>query len=166
MGETKAAKAATVSESTDNIDAKKDGKRIRKCMKKEPLQPLNTGSLKKAVNCKKSDMKPRISKRKLKSKTSKSTKNKILTSTRKSSTSIKNRKKCPTSTKTVKQVAFSAPADAAEPEAGPGPSLGCVACAEGRKGEGDLGCWVCRLARLALVRRLTQDIADIDIASS
>ena len=164
MGETKA-KEATVSESTDNIDAKKDGKRIRKCMKKEPLQPLNTGSLKKATNCKKSVMKPRISKRKLKSKTSKSTKHKTLTS-KKSATSIKSRKKCQTNTKTVKQVAFSAPAEAAEPEAGPGPGLGCVACAEGRKGEGDLGCWVCRLARLAVVRRLTQDIADIDIASS
>ena len=164
MGETKA-KEATVSEGTDNIDAKKDGERIRKCMKKEPLQPLNTGSLKKAVNCKKSDMKPRISKRKLKSKTSKSTKNKTLTS-RKSSASIKSRNKRQSSTKTVRQVAFSAPADAAEPEAGPGPGLGCVACAEGRKGEGDLGCWVCRLARLAVVRRLTQDIADLDIASS
>ena len=162
MGETKA-KEATVSESTDNIDAKKDGKRIRKCMKKEPLQPLNTGSLKKATNCKKSVMKPRISNRKLKSKTSKSTKHKTLTS-KKSATSI--RKKCQTSTTTVKQVAFSAPAEAAEPEAGPGPGLGCVACAEGRKGEGDLGCWVCRLARLAVVRRLTQDIADLDIASS
>ena len=64
----------------------------------------------------------------------------------------------------MKQVVFSAPAESAEPEAGPG--LGCVACAEGRKGEGDLGCWVCRLARLALVRRLTQDIADLDISSS
>ena len=164
MGETKA-KEATVSESTDNIDAKKDGKRIRKCMKKEPLQPLNTGSLKRAANCKKSVMKPRMSKRKLKSKTSKHSNRKTLTS-KKSSTSTKNRKKCPTSTKTVRQVAFSAPAEAAEPEAGPGPGLGCVACAEGRKGEGDLGCWVCRLARLAVVRRLTQDIADIDIASS
>ena len=161
MGETKV-KESNVSESTDNIDAKKDGKRIRKCMKKEPLQPLNTGSLKKAA--KKSVMKPRMSKRKLKSKTSKHCNRKALTS--KKSTSIKSRKKCQTNTKTVKQVAFSAPADAAEPEAGPGPSLGCVACAEGRKGEGDLGCWVCRLARLAVVRRLTQDIADLDIASS
>ena len=162
MGETKV-KESNVSESTDNIDAKKDGKRIRKCMKQEPLQPLNTGSLKKAANCKKSLMKPKTSNRKLKSKTSKNTKNKTLTS-KKSATSIKSRKKCQTTTKTMKQVAFSAPAESVEPEAGPG--LGCVACAEGRKGEGDLGCWVCRLARLALVRRLTQDIADLDISTS
>ena len=154
MGETKV-KESNVSESTDNIDAKKDGKRIRKCMKQEPLQPLNTGSLKKAANCKKSLMKPKTSNRKLKSKTSKNTKNKTLTSK-------KSRKKCQTTTKTMKQVAFSGPAESAEA----GPGLGCVACAEGRKGEGDLGCWVCRLARLALVRRLTQDIADLDIASS
>ena len=162
MGETKV-KESNVSESTDNIDAKKDGKRIRKCMKQEPLQPLNTGSLKKAPNCKKSLMKPRTSNRKLKSKTSKNTKIKTVTS-KKSATSINSRKKCQTTTKTMKQVAFSGPAESAEPEAGPG--LGCVACAEGRKGEGDLGCWVCRLARLALVRRLTQDIADLDISTS
>ena len=162
MGEMKV-KESNVSASIDNIDAKKNGKRIRKCMKQEPLQPLNTGSLKKAANCKKSLMKSKTSNRKLKSKTSKNTKNKTLTS-KKSATSIKSRKKCQTTTKTMKQVAFSGPAESAEPEAGPG--LGCVACAEGRKGEGDLGCWVCRLARLALVRRLTQDIADLDIASS
>ena len=162
MGEMKV-KESNVSARIDNIDAKKDGKRIRKCMKQEPLQPLNTGSLKKAANCKKSLMKPRTSNRKLKSKTSKNTKIKTVTS-KKSATSINSRKKCQTTTKTMKQVAFSAPAESVEPEAGPG--LGCVACAEGRKGEGDLGCWVCRLARLALVRRLTQDIADLDIASS
>ena len=121
----------------------------RVCLKDAPLKPLNTGAVKverkksvpktkkavskrpKLLSKKQSVSPPTVSKRKLFKKNGKNKKNKH--QLKPSLPTIKE-----SSEDFCSEVVFN-------------PRNGCLACEEGRKGEGDSSCWACRLHRLQTI---------------
>ena len=148
----------------DNNSSKeeKTGRKIRKCLKKEPLQPLNMGTIirKKQKKGTKS-VKPKFTAKKsmktkmIKPKSNSSKANLEGSSKSKSKTSmivINNKQIKPKSSKAksveIPQITVS---DEFDSEVVFNPQSDCAACQDGRKGEGDQSCWACRLSRLLAI---------------
>ena len=132
-------------------------KRIRKCSKAQPLPPTHTGSRK---SRKKNLAKPRKP-------SFKTTKNKsVIKTKRKEPTEKKpkNVQKMSRSKQVKKSVSKSSnrkvetmtAATKEQPDDGVvfNPDTGCVACLEGRTGEGGMRCWGCRLRRLQNIQNI------------
>ena len=121
--------------------------RIRVCMKSAPLKPLNTGAVK--VEKKKSVHKKVIPKRPRLISKKPSVSRKTLTKARPSNGNGKNKKYKSQSKPSLPTIVESP--DEFRSEVVFNPRTGCLACEEGRKGEGDSSCWACRLHRLQTI---------------
>ena len=121
--------------------------RIRVCMKTAPLKPLNTGAVKverkKSVHKMAKPKRPRL----LSKKTSVSRKTVSKPkSSKRNGTSKKLKAKSKPSLPTIVETT-----EEFRSEVVFNPRTGCLACEEGRKGEGDSSCWACRLHRLQTI---------------
>ena len=116
-------------------------------MKSAPLKPLNTGAVKvekkKSVHKKVTPKRPRLISKKP------SVSRKTLTKARPSNGNGKNKKYKPQSKPSLPTIVESP--DEFRSEVVFNPRTGCLACEEGRKGEGDSSCWACRLHRLQTI---------------
>ena len=154
-----------VEQVNDDLQSVNDGnRRIRQCLKEKPIQPLNMGTIK----TKSTKPKVKIVSRKIHNANRKkrSTNNRKVVPKKNSSKSSSQNKTLKTksikatlkdadkheSSKTKQHIVPKIVVDASSAGFKSGvifnPRTGCQACEGGRKGEGDVSCWACRLARL------------------
>ena len=137
----------------------KSTRKIRKCLKKEPLQPLNTGTIirRKSKKATKAEKPKFTAKKSMKSKVikTKTNNNKAKLQSSKSKTPVQPKDKKIKSTiskpKNVVAIPQITVSDEFDSEVVFNPQSDCTACQEGRKGEGDQTCWACRLSRLLAI---------------
>jgi hypothetical protein len=142
-------------------------KRIRKCSKSQPLPPTKTGVKKPEQKRVTKHVKPKLRTRKLK--TLVKPKNKTLhpktNQKTKTKTEMKSSRKAPqkvSKTKINKRTAvkmnnedkYEEPKPKDKNEVIFNPVTGCVACEEGRQGEGEKNCWGCRMRRLQNIQNI------------
>lgn len=130
-----------------------ENKRHRQCLKKEPLQPLPTCTVKPIKGEKKSlknKRKPKFTVKRKGVNLKKPAVKKITPSSKASQSSAaptQSKPKKPVVTRVVPKIVVDDSSDF-KSDVIFNPRTGCLACEEGRKGEGDSSCWACRLARL------------------
>ena len=129
-------------------------RRHRYCLKKEPLQPLPSTTIKQVKEEKKSVKGKRRAKftvkRKgvsLKKKPPMRKTSQISKTYSTSSSSAQSKPKQAIVRRVVPKIVVDDSSDF-KSDVIFNPRTGCLACEEGRKGEGDSSCWACRLARL------------------
>ena len=136
-------------------------KRVRKCSKAQPLPPTHTGSTKskKKNIAKKSKPRFKITKKKsvMKTKRKEPTEKKPK-SIQKMSRKKQGKKSISKSSNRKVESGKANVMDATKEQPNDGvvfnPSSGCVACLEGRTGEGGKKCWGCRLRRLQNIQNI------------
>ena len=150
-----------INESNKSSQDENTSRKIRKCLKKEPLQPLNMGTIVRRKQKKGTKtVKPKFTaKKSMKSKVIKTKTNssnaKMQGSKSKSKTHIILPKDKHIKPKISKPKVIEIPqimvSDEFDSEVVFNPQSDCAACQDGRKGEGDQSCWACRLSRLLAI---------------
>ena len=140
---------------TEKIESSEE--RIRVCLKNEPLTPLNTGAvkIKKGKTCNKKVTLKRPSlviKKNFVSRNS-NVRKELASSSRPSSSkrNAKSKKQKPQLRGHLPTIKEEESAEELQSGVVFNPRVGCQACEEGRKGEGDASCWACRLQRLQTI---------------